>query len=137
MTRARLFVRRLLARLLRRWEEGPEPPRRIAEEVRLFRHHYPDASHGEWERFAVRLAGNAYRDAFVRGFEWNERCWPERTIDGQAVAVVHATDRSLGAGEPRVRRLLDDVPTSMSAEQRRLIDELAASPWGVRIRFEE
>ncbi len=135
MTPLKRWLRRQLARLLRRWEEGPEPPRRLAESVRLFRHHYPDATPQQWEDFAARHAGNAYRDAFVRGFEWNERCWPERTIDGQEVAVVHGHDVSLGDGNPRVRALLQRIPRSMSTEQRNLIRELHDSPFPVRIEF--
>lgn len=137
MSRFGRWLRKLAERFAGIWNEGPLPPRRLREEVRLFRHHYPDATPDEWERFAAALAGNAYTDAFVRGFEWNERCWPERTIDGQAVAVFHAHDASLGDGDPRVRKLLGEVPRSMSPEQKRLIAELAASPHGLRIEFKE
>ena len=135
MTRLKRWLRRQLERLLGVWHEGPEPPRRLLEEARLFRHIYPDATHDQWEDFACRLASNAYRDAFVRGFEWNERCWPETTIDGHQVAIVHQHDVSLGDGNLRVARMLATVPRSMSPEQKKLIRELAESPYRVRIEF--
>lgn len=135
MTRVGRWLRRLLEKVLNRWSEGPEPPRRIADEARLFWHANPNATPAEWERFAIALAGNAYRDAFVRGFEWNERCWPETTIDGHAVGLAHAHDVSLGDGHPRVRRLLSTIPRGMTIEQQRLIGELASSPYPVRIEF--
>lgn len=137
MTRAGRWLRRLLERLLNRWHEGPEPPRRIAEEARLFWHEYPNATAAEWERFAITLAGNAYRDAFVRGFEWDARCWPERTIDGEEVAVVYGHDASVGDNNPTARRLLAVEPRGMTAEQLRLLDELARSQYPIRIEFTE
>lgn len=137
MTRLGRFVHRLLERLLDRWREGPDAPRRIREEALLYRHHYPNATHAEWERFAVRLAENAYRDAFVRGFEWNERVWPEPTIDSAAVAAAHGHDLSLGDDNPRVRCMLTTEPRGMSSEQLKLIHELAASPYPIQIKFEE
>lgn len=137
MTYLGRLCRRLLERLLGVWHEGPEAPRRLAEAVRMFRHHYPDATPDEWEHFAVLHGDNAYRDAFVRGFQWDARVWPERDINGEEVAVVHAHDASLGDGDPRVRKLLTEIPRSMSPEQKRLIGELAASPYGIRIEFKE
>lgn len=138
MTRAARWLRRLLERLLDRWHEGPEPPRRIREEARLFRHHNPQASVAEWERFATALAGNSYRDAFVRGFEWDARCWPERTIDGHAVAVLHEHDASLGDGNPHVAALLASEPDpGMTPEQLSLIEELERSHYPFQIVFKE
>jgi hypothetical protein len=138
VTRAARWLRRLLERLLDRWAEGPEPPRRIRDEARLFRHQYPDASAGEWERFAVKLAGNAYRDAFVRGVEWDERCWPERDIDGHAVGCLYGHDVSLGDGDPHVAALLAREPDpGMTPEQLSLIAELERSQYPFRIVFKE
>ena len=86
MTRLTRLIRKLLERLLGVWHEGPEPPVRLREQVRLFRHMYPNATPAEWEKYAVRLAESSWRDAFIRGFEWNERCWPEPNVDSAAVA---------------------------------------------------
>ena len=135
MTMLKRWLRRVLARLLDRWEEGPDAPKRLSEEVRLFRHQYPRATPDEWERFAVTLAGNAYRQAFVRGFEWNERCWPGPEIDPDAVAIFFGHDVSVGDNSPNLRQLLQTVPRGISEEQVRLIRELAESPYPVRIEF--
>ena len=137
MTHLARVIRRLLERLLERWHEGPNAPRRIREEARLFRHSYPNATHAEWERFAAQLAENAYTDAFVRGFEWNERVWPGPTIDPEQVAAVHHHDASLGDGNARVRRLLTTEPRGMTVEQLRLLHELVESPYPIQIIFEE
>lgn len=135
MTALGRFARRQLERLLDRWREGPEPPVRLRERVRLFRHARPYATAAEWEAFAVKLAGDAWRDAFARGFEWQERCWPDPSPDPAEVAAEN--ERSVAEGDPELARLLDVEPNPITPEQRRLIRDLARSPWGVRIEFRE
>lgn len=135
MSRTKRWLRRWLARLLDRWEEGPDAPRRLSEEARLFRHYYPNATADEWERFAVTLANGTYRQAFVRGFEWNERCWPGPEIDPDAVAVFYGHDVSVGDNSPNIRQLLQTVPRGISDEQLKLIRQLAESPYQIRIEF--
>lgn len=137
MSRLTRWLRRQLERLLGVWHEGPEPPRRLGEDVRLFRHMHPNATAREWERFAIRHAGNAYRDAFVRGFEWNERCWPEPHIDADAVAIVHGHDVSLGDNDPDLRHLLESEPLVLDPMAERLIDELARSQYPFQIQIKE
>lgn len=132
MTRLGRVVRRLLEKLLDRWKEGPDPPTRLREEVRLFRHMHPNADAREWERYAVAKAETAWRDAFARGFEWNERCWPG-DVDPEEVARVHDLGRSLAQGNPRMAKLLAREPQVLTVAQRKLINDLHVSPWGVRI----
>jgi len=85
---------------------SPEPPKRIEEEVALFRVYYPDATVEDWEAFAVRLACNAHRSGFARGFHWATKGWKlddrnQKRIDEQAVAA-----ESLGDAHPFAARLL-------------------------------
>ncbi len=138
MTRLKRFVCRWLERLIGIWKEGPEPPRRLAEEVRLYRHHYPNATAADWELFAKQFAARVYRMAFIRGFEWNERCWPDLVIDPEAVSAHFGADSSLGDNNPMVRRLLTtEPPRGMTAEQLRLIDELSRSPFPIHFEVQK
>ncbi len=69
-------VRRLLERLLDKWREGPEPPPRLVQDVATFALYHPHASHVQWSEFALTLARSSYQDGWIRGREWEERCWP-------------------------------------------------------------
>lgn len=106
MTRAGRWLVRQLERLLGRYYEGPTPPRRLAEEARLFRVMYPCAGPDEWEAFAARLAASSYRDGFVRGFEWNERDWSGPADDPERLAEATAHDWSLAEADPRLENVL-------------------------------
>jgi hypothetical protein len=70
-------LKRLLGRVAERvagtWSEGPEPPPRFAEYVTDFANLHPKANRGEWARFATKMAGEAYRTGFQRGYEHVER----------------------------------------------------------------
>lgn len=107
MTRLARFVRDLLERLLGRFHEGPEPPPRLAEEVRLFRSlatHTPTEE--EWEVFAARLAERAYHDGFVRGTHWLERSWPGPEVTPERLLEEQAHQQKL-IDDPRWRDTLD------------------------------
>lgn len=106
MTRLGRLFRNLVERLLGRYYEGPEPPRSIGDEVRMFCHFYPTASRRQWEAFALRLAGNAYRSGFTRGLEWQERGWEGPAIDPERLAEVEAHDWSLADAGPEYAALL-------------------------------
>ena len=73
MTPIRRFLARAVERLGDRWYEGPEPPPRFAEYVTDFANLHPKANRGEWARFATKMAGEAYRSGFQRGYEHVER----------------------------------------------------------------
>ena len=73
MTPLRRAARNAIEKLLKRFYEGPNPPLRIAEEVELFDRLHPQATLEDWKRFTVAVSENAYRDGFIRGFEWAER----------------------------------------------------------------
>lgn len=106
MTRAGRLIRNLLERFLGRYYEGPSAPRRLGEEVRLFRVFYPMATAEEWEAFAARLACNAYRDGFVRGYEWCERDWKGPSIEPEVLAELQSHDWSLAEQDPRLEDVL-------------------------------
>jgi len=122
------FIRDLLDRILGRFHEGPEPPPRLAEEVRLFRVLASSRpTEEEWEAFAVRLTERAYRDGFVRGVHWLERSWPgpeidpDRLLEEQAHGVkladdpawAHVLDQPMRARE--VREFHDSVANAALA----------------------
>lgn len=92
MTILARWARDLLERLLGRFREGPDTPRRLLEEPRLFRALSPEApTEEEWEAFAKRLIDFAYRQGYVRGFHWAERSWdgPEKD-PGELLAELSA-----------------------------------------------
>lgn len=137
MTPLKRKVRDLLERLLRRFYEGPTPPPRIQEEVRLFALMHPHAGAAEWEQLAVRHAENAYRDGFVRGFEQSERD-PDRVepTPDERILDAHRHDWSLAGENARLGKLLrngvdprDPMPGATPAERVRFAEEQAAA-WG-------
>lgn len=107
MTPLRRKLRDILERWLGRFYEGPHPPPRIREEVRLFTLMNPHANPEDWEEFATRFAENSYRDGFVRGFEQSERD-PERVEPEPDAAILDAQrhDWSLEGEQGRVAKLL-------------------------------
>lgn len=93
MTLLARFIRDLLERLLGRFHEGPEPPKRITEQARLFRSLARETpTEDEWEAFTVELAEAAYRDGYLRGLYMLERsefspARYERELEEQTLAA--------------------------------------------------
>lgn len=75
--RVRLWGKKQLEKMLGRWEEGPEPPQRVADMVIAFAGANPRATRKEWADFAAAHAGEAWRTGYFRGLEYAER-EPER-----------------------------------------------------------
>lgn len=67
------FLRGMLERMAGKFYEGPPVPVRFAETVQAFACANKHATREDWARFATRLAAGAYRDGFVRGYEWTAR----------------------------------------------------------------
>ncbi len=80
LTRA---ARRIYEKLRSMYYEGPEPPDRLAQIVVDFANSHPKANRKQWVAFAVAIAGDSYRDGYMRGLEWAERDLSRRdpTID--------------------------------------------------------
>jgi hypothetical protein len=143
MTRLGRLLRNLLERILARYHEGPEPPRRLAEEVRLFRVYYPRATPEQWAQFATTIAQNSYRSGFTRGYEWQERGWEGPPIEPEVLAEIQAHDWSLADMSPRVAGMLEagadefDPLRRMSPEQRAVyLDHLGELAGTHRITIE-
>lgn len=107
MTRLARAVRNLLERLLGHFHEGPQPPRRISEEVRLFAALHPDASAADWVAFTTHFARRQYADGYVRGWEYNERCWPGPIDDPASILAAESAQVSLADSNPRLRSILE------------------------------
>lgn len=108
MTALGRFLRDTLDRLQRRYYEGPEPPPRLEQEVRIFAATHRDATVDDWKEFATRFAQNAYRDGFTRGHEWAHRLWPGPEHDPEMLAEAAAHNRTLP--EERIA-LLEQQPS--------------------------
>jgi hypothetical protein len=97
------FIRDSIDKLQRRYYEGPEPPPRLEQEVRIFAATHRDATVEDWKAFATKLAENAYRDGFTRGDQWAHRLWPGPEHEPEMLAEAAAHNASLP--EERIRRL--------------------------------
>lgn len=79
------WLRKLAERYLDKYEEGPEPPDRIAFMVDEFMSLNPDATKYDWAKFAAVHAAQSYREGYVRGVEYVERdpdqWWPDPAPD--------------------------------------------------------
>lgn len=106
MTRVGRLIRNLLERLAGKYYEGPAPPRRLYEEVRVFRAMYPLASPDEWQAFALRLAQGAYQDGFIRGREWEERAWEGPEVDPEDLLEATNDDWSLAGSTPQLDAMI-------------------------------
>lgn len=129
-----------MERHLDRWREGPEPPLRVAQEVRLFRALHPGATADEWEQYATRHAESAYRQGYIRGFEYNERFWPGPADDPELLAAAMREDAPSLEANPRMRRLLelgydlDDPFRGMTRDERNELARALASGAVLKLR---
>jgi hypothetical protein len=71
--RAKKWLRSKVDQWADRFYEGPQPPARFRAHTILFANLYPTATRKEWMDFAVDLANEAYRSAWINGVEWSER----------------------------------------------------------------
>jgi hypothetical protein len=71
--RVQRWVRGWAERMLRRSYEGPEPPKRLEQEYRLFLLQHPLASPDEVHEHAIRFAEESYRAGWTRGYEAAQR----------------------------------------------------------------
>lgn len=102
MTALRRFIRDLGQRLAGTYYEGPTPPPRLEQEVRLFAATCRDATVDDWKQFSIRLAEAAYCDGFNRGLEWAERLWPGPADDPEVLA--EAAQHNWSLPEERLRQ---------------------------------
>lgn len=133
------FLRNTLEKLLKRFYEGPHPPARIGEEVRLFRAMFPLATPDEWMAFAQGHAENAYRSGFTRGEERAERD-PQELIPDALALEAQTHDWSLADGHPLMRDVIErgrdplDPMRAMTAQQRLdYFDAVGAATKGFRV----
>ncbi len=83
------WLRKVGEKWINKFYEGPEPPDRLYELVIAFSNLHPEATRGDWIRFATGHAGECYRSGYTRGYEWAEReessdyyTTPETIADG-------------------------------------------------------
>lgn len=109
--------------------EGPTPPRRLAERVKMFQLYYPIATPEQWAEFALTFGANCYREGFTRGYDWSERGWEGPEMEPEQVAELQAHDWSLAEENPDWQRMMNmgydprDPLAGHSMEQRRAIME--------------
>jgi hypothetical protein len=136
------FVRwlmRLVEKWMGRYYEGPEPPRRLGEELRLWMALNPDSPREVVQGYATCLLEAAYRDGFVRGYDWQERGWSGPSIDPEVLAEAQAQDWSLAEANPRVRRILDagydpdDPLANVAAPDKRAFFDFIARGQDIRV----
>jgi hypothetical protein len=133
------WLMRLVEKWLGRYYEGPDAPRRLTEELRLWLALNPDAPREVVVGYAACLVEAAYRDGFVRGYEWQERDWKGPSVDPEVMAELQAQDWSLAESNPRVRRILtdgydaDDPLANVSAPDKRQFFDFLARAQDIRV----
>lgn len=139
---------KLLRRVLEKWAakfyEGPNPPHRLWEQVRLFRMHHPNASIDEWEDFSVEFARASYQEGYTRGYEWAERDLDSKPAhDPEVLAAVMRHDWSLSEASPRLEGILkygdpnNPLAGLPEEHQRALLDHQGLISGGYRVVIEE
>jgi hypothetical protein len=132
-------LKRLVDRLFDRYYEGPEVPRRVTEELQLWLALNPDAPREVVAGYCRYLLEAAYRDGFVRGYEWQERGWTGPTSAPEVLAELQLEDWSLAAANPKVRRILEagydpaDPLANVSAPDKRAFFDLLARGQDIRV----
>lgn len=133
------WMKRVIERWMDRYYEGPESPPRVFEELRLWAALNPDAPRDVILGYASVLLDAAYRDGFVRGYEWQERGWKGPSIDPDVLAEAQSQDWSLADSNPRVRRILEagydpnDPLANVAAPDRRAFFEMLARSQDIRV----
>lgn len=104
---------RMIRKIIEWWAgcyyEGPRAPRRLAEEVRMFRAMNPHANAAQWEVFSAGLARSCYEQGFTRGHEWLQRDWPGPEYDPEVIAEIEGQDWSLAEENAAAREFMEAV----------------------------
>lgn len=87
--RFKKFVRRTWEKFTGSWNEGPEPPDRLADMAVYFANVNPHATRLDWVRFATEHAREAYKSGFLRGFENSERDPEDSEVDPDILADAY------------------------------------------------
>lgn len=87
--------------------EGPQPPKRLEQQVLSFAEFYPKATRAEWVEFATRFAEECYRIGYTRGVEWAERDGEEGT---DPEALMDEIDPDWRSSDPVKLTNPDGVP---------------------------
>lgn len=112
-----------------RFYEGPRPPPRLVERIKIFQLYKPQATADDWRDFALQFAANCYREGFIRGYDWQERGWEGPAIEPERLREAMDHDWTLAESNPDWRRLLDrgydprSVLGSLPPDQRRALVE--------------
>lgn len=111
------FLFRLLERIFGIYVEGPTTPPRYLEELRVFRVMFPLANAEDWERHATSIVDRAYRDGWIRGWEWTERYWPDPPSEHQRLEEARRHSVSLAEQDAAWRERMENVAPPMSARE--------------------
>jgi len=132
MTPFMKLIRKILHKLLGRYYEGPRPPPRLVEEFRLWENLNDTCARETLVGYAAFLINQAYRDGFVRGYEWQERGWEGPAIEPEQLIEAETQDWSLADQNPRVRHILDNgcdpedpLANVASPDKRRFVEAMA------------
>lgn len=108
------WLQRTRDRLLGVWNEGPEPPERLAEIVQTFAEQHPHATRGDWIRFTTSQLGEVWTQAWLRGFEHAER--DPDTFDPDELATALDPDWRWRPGGITVPDESEEVPDNVDED---------------------
>ena len=110
-------ARAWLEKKLERFYEGPRPPNRYGVEARAFAKLHPNADPDAWAEVVEAIAADAYRDGYVRGFEWRER---DLEAANERMKLEEA-ERNAWERGPEQLEGIDDPLDGLSPEQREIL----------------
>lgn len=130
-------LRRLVDKVAKRFYEGPEPPRRLAQAATAFAFFNEHSTTQEWIDFTTQLAEDAYREGYVRGLEHVERQDPDPFAELEDERRHDWSWVDLAPDEQALQRIVDehaDVLERMSPEQRMFYqDRIGREMGGYRV----
>lgn len=124
MTPLAKWVRDRLEKVLGRYAEGEEAPKRLREQVISFANFFPKATRAQWVEFAASFAEQCYEAGYIRGVEWVERGPSALASDPTPEEIADQIDPTWRDRPWRPDQVLEGDANAAAPEERTPMDVL-------------